>query len=487
MIGRPIVPFWNTSSTRVSLLLGLVFAAIYFHKIQIHDGWDIETDTSSREIFNASSIPLNFSASDWSQRGLQVKSLAKWGDHFLKHDRSNKTQFLDAIVQRYEFLEDSLTEDKIPNPWTKPFRNANDTGIVISLGTKQLRLAAHLIANLRKVLGSKLPIEIAYAGEDDLKKEEMTWLTAMGDNVKFLDLADIFPNARDDLIKGGWATKPFALLAASHPRTILVDADTIFLQKPDMLFNETPGLVDTGALFFHDRVIQGDTKRQAFMMKQFNAVKEKPSRYLDFDSLYWQGKTRQEADSGLVAMDKSRPSVFMGLVFACWLNTKAVRQAVTYKNFHGDKETFWIAMELSKAPYTFPPWYAGQIGGTSYWSVPEPGKAKEEERKEPQICSTHMLHMDLVRKDPFWFNGGIYEYKETPSRGYSELTHWWMQQGSDRTSAPRWRWVKGRACVSEPGMKPLDDRYKHVISRIIQEATYIDESFAIKFEKKHRE
>ena len=52
--------------------------------------------------------------------------------------------------------------------------------------------------------------------------------------------------------------KPFALLASKYPRTILVDADAIFLRSPDDLFDQHAGLSETGALFYHDRAIGSD-------------------------------------------------------------------------------------------------------------------------------------------------------------------------------------------------------------------------------------
>lgn len=44
-------------------------------------------------------------------------------------------------------------------------------GIVITTGQKRFRFACHLIRNLRDVLGSTLPIQVAYAGEHDLPEK----------------------------------------------------------------------------------------------------------------------------------------------------------------------------------------------------------------------------------------------------------------------------------------------------------------------------
>lgn len=53
---------------------------------------------------------------------------------------------------------------------------------------------------------------------------------------------------------GGWALRPFAILASSFKRVILTDADTVFLQDPALLLEE-PGFQNKGAIFYHDRVL----------------------------------------------------------------------------------------------------------------------------------------------------------------------------------------------------------------------------------------
>lgn len=60
---------------------------------------------------------------------------------------------------------------------------------------------------------------------------------------------------------GGWALRPFAVLASSC-NVILTDANTIFLQDPTLLLSE-PGFIDKGALFYRDRVL-GPAKAEVY-------------------------------------------------------------------------------------------------------------------------------------------------------------------------------------------------------------------------------
>jgi alpha 1,3-mannosyltransferase len=52
-----------------------------------------------------------------------------------------------------------------------------------------------------------------------------------------------------DLRHGSWAVKPFAILASQFEQVMLIDADVVFVQPPEVLFDHA-GYRETGALFF---------------------------------------------------------------------------------------------------------------------------------------------------------------------------------------------------------------------------------------------
>lgn len=118
--------------------------------------------------------------------------------------------------------------------------------------------------------------------------------------------------------------KPFAALASSFERVILIDADTIFLQRPDAYFDEHIGLNKTGLHYFHDRAYLG--------ARRIDWVKEvirgaKPSKVLN-DTLYWQHELEHQQESGVVMINKGVPSAFMSLLFTAYINTRKVRNEV---------------------------------------------------------------------------------------------------------------------------------------------------------------
>jgi alpha 1,3-mannosyltransferase len=415
-------------------------------------------------------LQLTVDAADWGLMARRVRQWGEWGAEIVAKPDLDQQPLIDAISAQFPWFENS--EKSLYIPWASP--RSSQTGIVMCVGSSNYHMAAHAIATLRRVHGCRLAIEIAYAGDDDLSPQHRAFLHSVADSVTFIDLLDTFPNAQLDLIHAGWAMKPFALLAASKPQTILIDADAIFLTSPDRLFQSHPGLARTGALFYHDRAIPGDgLEQRLYIESQLGQAGVPPSDFLTHDSLMYAGDSRFEADSGLVAFDKSVPGVFLGLIFAVWMNTRAVREAFSYKMFHGDKETFWIALELTGVPYTFEKLYAGSIGLAESGSASQPAAPAEPIR----LCGKHMLHLDESGSFPFWFNGGIYEDKDRPDQGYVNLTHYWVDD-RDRTqgSWPRWWWEGNNvACVREDNVKVVEAAIRETLSRIVQEATTLDE------------
>ena len=418
--------------------------------------------------------PLNIS--QWGERGNRVKKLATWADLLTKNPHAETNSFQDALVAQFPFLNG--TQDSLYTPWS-PSRHAvfsSKVGFVVCAGSRNFHLAAHLIRNLRRVHGSQTPIEIAYAGDDDLEPKHRSFLSNLESNISFINLLERFPAAHDDLVGSGWATKPFALLASSHSRAILMDADALFLTSPDSLFEEHPALSRTGTLFFHDRAAVGsDNERLLWVQGQIKAAGISPSHYLATESLFYSGAAWYEADSGVVAVDKSIPSVILGLIFATWMNTKEVREQVSYQIFYGDKETFWVAMELSSAQYSFQPWYAGSMGTISLAEEQSPDL--DLATNEVEICGTHMLHLDHRGQTPFWINGGVYEHKDNMEAGFAKMTHYWVGDTADiRLTQPTWYWVNGNVgCLKEKGVKAIPESIMENIKKIQEEARRVDQ------------
>ena len=219
-------------------------------------------------------------------------------------------------------------------PWMNTYAPEGDkTGIVMCVGASRTLYAAHLISTLRNVLGSTLPIQIAYAGDDDLPPAKRNALISLGPDIEALDLLEYFGTGGAGLEDAHWGQKPFALLASRFERAILVDADVIFLQKPDDVFSTEPGLVATGTLFWHDRAIRCSFKPVREWLQSVLGYRE-PSAMLK-RSMLWKDDVWHQQESGVVCVDKARIKVFMSVVFAAWMNSGSVRDDETYQHVWG--------------------------------------------------------------------------------------------------------------------------------------------------------
>jgi alpha 1,3-mannosyltransferase len=186
-------------------------------------------------------------------------------------------------------------------------------GIVIPAGKSNFRYCCHLIRCLRSVHQSRLPIQVAYAGETDLPANYRSFIESMGKDIETLNVLDVFDDATLDLAHGGWAIKPFAMLASKFEQTILADADAVFVQSPNVIFTSHTKYQHAGTLFFHDRLLWKGAFKERHEWWEREMEHHIPSETLSKSKVYNEGYA-EEGDSGLIAMDKSRLAVFIGLL-----------------------------------------------------------------------------------------------------------------------------------------------------------------------------
>jgi alpha 1,3-mannosyltransferase len=132
-------------------------------------------------------------------------------------------------------------------------QGVRESGVVVCVGSKNIHMAGHLILSLRNILGCKLPIQIAYAGDNDLPKKDQATLLKLSSRIELLNLLEHFEESVAGLQDGKYAMKPFAAIASRFRKTILVDADVIFLKTPAAIFEEHSSVATSGTLFYHDR------------------------------------------------------------------------------------------------------------------------------------------------------------------------------------------------------------------------------------------
>ncbi|KAG0018944.1 hypothetical protein BGZ80_006517 [Entomortierella chlamydospora] len=288
-------------------------------------------------------------------------------------------------------------------------------GIVICVGDHHFRYARTSVKALREVLKSTLPIEIYYTGESDLSPENRAWFESF-DDVRTIDITKVVDN--DMVALKGWAIKPFALLLSRFSEAILLDSEAYFLSPPEVLF-EDPGYKEVGTVFFYDRSLfpgAGGNKR-AWMQRFLPTMSNHPPKTQWFNL-----RGDHEMESGVVAIDKMRH--FLGLLAICKLNDLYEREQVTYVMTWGDKEAFWIALEMIQERYSFNRFRAGVIGNVGD-AIPYNDDLPQEEvdrylageiltETNPINREGKQTHRDSVNMDRVCGNQVHYDYKGRP-------------------------------------------------------------------------
>ncbi|KAM0340332.1 hypothetical protein ACHAPU_010545 [Fusarium lateritium] len=404
------------------------------------------------------------------ETGQRAKRLGQWLQKAdLSDPKSKETKQLYATTEQvaqqlFPFLRNSPrgTGSKTPLADLRKSYKKGSRGIIIPVGggEESVRFASHLIVSLRQVLKSKLAIQIAYAGDQDLPEESRKKIQGLkGANyIEFLDVWGAFDDSTLKLKDGGWAIKVFALLASRFEQAILLDADAVFMQKPEHLFSQKP-YVDKGAYLFHDRLLwqylfKGRHSWWADQIKEPSAEMEQ--------SRVWMEEYAEECDSGVVVVDKSRISILAGLLHVAWQNTYDVRKEVTYRMGHGDKESWWLGLEVSGSTYEFEAHYGSVIGWGDSPLV----------KNVTQVCSFAIAHLDTEDR-LLWYNGGLLMNKHDNTSEY-RIPSYWMMDG---------RWHKGRtrtdmSCMEGPGASRLSKNEKRILGESIEVAKEVDKALA---------
>ncbi|XJO71596.1 hypothetical protein BDV3_001081 [Batrachochytrium dendrobatidis] len=305
-------------------------------------------------------------------------------------------------------------------PWVikgKKYRSAIDMllnttgrGIAITTGSKYA-LVAKLVVTMLHEIGSTLPIEIFYCGKDDLGTNELEMFSAFP-NVKLADMQDILGI---DQCSRGYENKPFAVLASSFREVIMIDADVLFFQPPEVIF-ESAGYKEMGAVIFRDRTLEYGTWNHGPSLKRL--VEEIAHPYLSNliypEARVMRKKTAQEIDAGVVVWDKMR--TMPAILLTCLLNSSPYKHWI-YDRTLGDKETFWLSHEALHLPLYVPKDNGGSIGRLT------------ESRGTYAVCGK-LYHQDEEGK-PLWFNGGVGLRVPSKDLKMVQLTHWATESSAD--------------------------------------------------------
>lgn len=233
-------------------------------------------------------------------------------------DRFSESTFPEAL-HKYEAYRHFITKfSALLFPWTSPYfadhmglhvsSRHGGRGIVTTAGNNHAPFLLAAIPSFR-LLGCDLPVEIMYLGASDLSEDFRMKLDALP-GVTTRDLSAMVSDEGWRL--NGWAGKPFAILFSSFREVVFIDADSLFFINPELLFHD-PDYVRTGALFFRDRNILPESKKE-WLQK----ILPKPISQSVQESRMWTGESGHVQESGVVVVDKWKH--FVALLLVCRMN-----------------------------------------------------------------------------------------------------------------------------------------------------------------------
>lgn len=402
--------------------------------------------------------PVNIS--EFKELGHRLNTVKQWVSYVDNArlpdvEREDWTRLINTVVSDLvPFIQHGETEEGAHLDRLRGTFVPGSRGLVIATGKDRFRYACHLVGNIRHVLKSELPIQIAYAGEDDLPRVYRDFIVGLAANVSVFDVTAIFDEDIAGLRDSGWGIKPFAVLGSTFEQAILLDADAIFLQPPEVIFDEHPGYLERGNVLFHDRLLSKGGYKARHDWWEHELSGHNLSDTIKLSKAYNDGYG-EEGDSGVVAIDKSRTDVLFGLLHIAWQNTKDVRQKYTYVQGHGDKESWWFGFELTSTAYSMEEHYGSIVG---------------HEVDEEAVCGFTIAHVDHKRK-LLWYNGSLLKNKREDLSEF-DVPFEWMIDGE---------WEKGTnkedlSCMFDAPVHAIDNVSVIVITQSVERAMRIDRS-----------
>jgi Mannosyltransferase putative len=93
--------------------------------------------------------------------------------------------------------------------------------------------------------------------------------------------------------------------------------------------------------------------------------------------------------------------------------THCRREAFTYRQGHGDKESWWFGFELAATPYTMEGHYGAIVDHSQ----------NTASRKRTRVCSFTIGHVNHNNK-LLWYNGSLLKNKEIDPNDFEVPTEW---------------------------------------------------------------
>jgi alpha 1,3-mannosyltransferase len=368
----------------------------------------------------------------------------------------------ELLASMFPYLKGPSQNNTMPLRSLRSSFVLNSRGIVIPMGFKQFRSAAHLIATLKGPIQTKLPITIAYAGEEDLPSSYRGQLASLGSVIEFLDLTTIFDDSQLQL-RGSHASKPFALLACKYEEIVLLDPETVVLRDPAGAFDFTE-YKTTGTFLFHDRLRRQEDSRSLARRVWWKNQTLGHTPSTSYPKHWaWTGGYVGEQDSGMVVYDKRKAGLLIALLHICWQKTVPVREKVTLELANRGRDSWWLGLELCGVEYAFEDAYGSAVG----------------KYEGNSVCSLNVGHLDASNPNRlFWYSGGLLKTKVVGTTDFLSPDVW-MNEGHWEQDSNR---QDDALCLVEGDITKFSKEQTQVMEKIIEAAKVADQKFAVLIE-----
>jgi len=297
-----------------------------------------------------------------------------------------------------DFLARARAQGVLDHPpaWLREDRR--DRGIVMCAGGPSLLAQAWTNLDvLRNQLGCALPVSLYYVGRAELPEACQRFFENSFDGLECVDATKLpdrplQPPTRE---LGGFDTKPFSLLNAPYDEVMFIDADSVPLHDPAVLF-DSPGYVEHGNLFWPDVCMLSSLIPHPGALSDYGLRDGRARSYIqgvnprifDYVGLPRPGTLERagyETESGQILIDRRR---CFDAVQIAWHWSARPRHFRLF--FYGDTEIYRLAFGVTGRHFHQihqPSWHAGVVEDDVFH-----GKAMipRDESGEPMFL--HQMH-----------------------------------------------------------------------------------------------
>ena len=261
--------------------------------------------------------------------------------------------------------------------------NVTKRGIVVcaGAGNDMLDKVLVMIYQLKVFWKTSLGLSIIHCDEFNLKAEAT--VASMFPAVSFTNICDprlkfVLGMRRKYALKKlrGFFCKVAAVIESPFVETMIMDLDVLWLNSPDLLF-EAEGYIDTGALFFRDRIIFEEAFDLPFQKTLMNLFEHQMNITINIrtsneilyatnnNSMFWwpfihkkfSRSLEHYQESSIVLIDRFRHAETLRVLLSL---------LPIFSIGWGEKEIFWIAATIAKKRFAFERFLCGGYGDCGF-------------------------------------------------------------------------------------------------------------------------